>query len=238
VNKYAPTYLNRGLIEIALQQAIPTAAHGHQRLRVLNLGCGQRPYTELFGSALGQYVGVDVTTGPDVQVSAYGEWLPFADGAFDAVLCVQVLEHVLHPERVVAEIGRVLAPGGMLFLTTHGTFFYHPTPDDYWRWTQAGLRLLFERSGCFGRLDIQPIGGTMSTLALLNGYYMQLALGRLRGRQGINVVTELLRKQVVYNLNRLGPWLDRRFPALSEVSQANTMFLSFLVVAHRNGHGA
>ena len=39
--------------------------------------------------------------------------LPFADGTFDAFICLEVLEHIPEPQRAVAELGRVLRPGGV-----------------------------------------------------------------------------------------------------------------------------
>lgn len=46
------------------------------------------------------------------------EALPFDDGSFDLVVCAQVIEHLLAPERGVSELARVLQPGGTLLLTT------------------------------------------------------------------------------------------------------------------------
>ncbi len=66
--------------------------------------------------------------------------LPLEDGGFDTVLSTQVLEHVADPGVYLEECFRVLRPGGRLLLSTHGFMVYHPDPDDYWRWTCAGLR--------------------------------------------------------------------------------------------------
>ena len=55
------------------------------------------------------------------------------------------------PARYLAECFRVLRPGGRLLLSTHGMFVYHPDPDDYWRWTCAGLRARGRRGGLRGR---------------------------------------------------------------------------------------
>ena len=41
----------------------------------------------------------------------------------------------------------ILKPGGSIILTTHGYWFYHPTPNDYWRWTSAGLKKIVEAEG-------------------------------------------------------------------------------------------
>lgn len=57
------------------------------------------------------------------RVVAVGERLPFRDGQFDGVFSINVLEHVVDPERVLAETERVLAPGGvMLAVTPNGNW--------------------------------------------------------------------------------------------------------------------
>src|SRR5262249_32402332 len=76
--------------------------------------------------------------------------LPFADATFERVLCVEVLEHLHDPALAVAEMRRVLAPGGLLLLTTRFAYPLHDEPHDYFRYTVHGLRHLF-RDGC--RID-------------------------------------------------------------------------------------
>jgi ubiquinone/menaquinone biosynthesis C-methylase UbiE len=66
---------------------------------------------------------------------ASGEALPFKEHTFDTVLCMDVLEHVHSPDAVLGEISRVLAPGGVAFVTT---------PNPLWapiQWTAEKLRL-------------------------------------------------------------------------------------------------
>jgi SAM-dependent methyltransferase len=48
---------------------------------------------------------------------ASAEELPFRDGVFDIVIIKHVVEHLPHPERAIAELGRILAPGGTLILS-------------------------------------------------------------------------------------------------------------------------
>lgn len=67
------------------------------------------------------------------------------DNYADIILSNQVLEHVDSPEGYLQEAWRLLKPGGSMILTTHGYWLYHPTPNDYWRWTGAGLRKTVEK---------------------------------------------------------------------------------------------
>jgi SAM-dependent methyltransferase len=59
-----------------------------------------------------------------------GETLPFADASFDLVLLDNVLEHVEDRERTLDEIGRVLRPGGLLYLVTPKPFALHSLVSD------------------------------------------------------------------------------------------------------------
>ena len=47
-----------------------------------------------------------------------GEVLPYADASFDAVVCVDVLEHVAYLDKVLSEVARTLRPGGVFLFDT------------------------------------------------------------------------------------------------------------------------
>jgi len=64
-------------------------------------------------------------------------------GRFRFVVCTEVLEHVLDPFAAVREIRRVIAPGGLVFVTTPYNFRIHGPLPDCWRFTEHGLRALF-----------------------------------------------------------------------------------------------
>ncbi|HUH15529.1 MAG TPA: class I SAM-dependent methyltransferase, partial [Gaiellaceae bacterium] len=127
-------------------------------VRVLDVGCGVKPYYPFFAEAASEYVGVDAVANPAADVVAPVEELPLPDGAFDIVLCNQVLEHADDPARAVSELRRVLAPGGRVLASTHGVQVYHPSPDDLWRWTHTGLERLFAANGEWASLTVRPAG--------------------------------------------------------------------------------
>ena len=102
---------------------------------IVNLGSGS-------GERYGEAIHVDLFPFQGVDIVADICHLPFRDGSVDAVLCLAVLEHVPYPQQVLAEIKRVLRPGGCSYFTTPFMQPYHSSPHDYQRWTLDGLRIL------------------------------------------------------------------------------------------------
>lgn len=93
------------------------------------------PWIEIFA--------FDIYDTPNVQFIADGHHLPLADDVFDAVIIQAVLEHVLQPAQVVAEIWRVLRPGGLVYAETPFMQQVHEGPYDFTRFTESGHRYLF-----------------------------------------------------------------------------------------------
>ena len=104
----------------------------------LDFGCGSRPYEPLFRQAGIAYQGAEFGSAGDVAIGPDGV-LPVADASRDLVLSFQVLEHVRDLDTYLAEARRVLRPDGLMMLSTHGTWLYHPHPEDHRRWTRQGL---------------------------------------------------------------------------------------------------
>lgn len=96
----------------------------------------------------GTYIGVDMVDGPEVDIVAVSDSLPFPDESFDCVVCTEMLEHDPNPWLTLPEIARVLRPGGFVILTARGIGYpLHGFPDDYWRFTESAFRHLFELAG-------------------------------------------------------------------------------------------
>ena len=103
-----------------------------------------------------QVVYSDIDSGADVDLFCDAHDLPFVDGAFDAVVTTAVLEHVLYPERVAAEITRVLKPGGLLYSELPFMQQVHEGAYDFTRYTLSGHRRLFNQ---FAELDAGLVAG-------------------------------------------------------------------------------
>jgi SAM-dependent methyltransferase len=107
-------------------------------------------------------------SGADLAGNALADFVITGDGhlevpddQFDIVVSTQVLEHVADPRLYLAEAFRVLKPGGCLLISTHGYWWYHPDPTDFWRWTGEGLRRIIRLQG-FEVLASRGIGNLAS----------------------------------------------------------------------------
>ena len=96
-------------------------------------------------------------------VCSVTDMAPVPGGSYDTVLCSEVLEHVADPAAALAEIRRVLKPGGQLVLTVPFLGRLHEEPHDYYRFTRHGLRTLLEAATL--KVDnIEPTGSVASFL--------------------------------------------------------------------------
>jgi SAM-dependent methyltransferase len=120
-----------------------------------------------------EVVGTDVYASPNTNVVADGHFLPFRDAVFDGVWIQAVLEHVLEPSAVVAEIHRVLKPNGVVYADTPFIQQVHEEAYDFTRFTLSGHRWLFRR---FEEIDSGAVGGAGKAL-VWSLRYVALSLG-------------------------------------------------------------
>jgi SAM-dependent methyltransferase len=98
--------------------------------------------------------------------------IPLPEGCLDAVLCTEVLEHVVDPMAVVREFARLLKPGGRLFLTAPNLSYLHMEPYHcYSGLTHHWYRYWLPREG-FSIDTLQTIGGPGMTCSVFSqGFY-------------------------------------------------------------------
>jgi hypothetical protein len=163
--------ISQEIILSALQDFLEKRFPARQGESVLDLGAGSKPYAPVYNVHFASSTAVDVphslhdTGGVDVFATA--DDLPFDEGSFDCVICTEVLEHCREPRAVMAEVSRVLRPGGSAFITTPFLLPLHEMPFDYYRYTPSALRDLAAGAG----LDVTAIS--------LRGGYGAVALGVL-----------------------------------------------------------
>ena len=126
--------------------------------RVLDLGSKKTASKGLFAlqpDRGDRWVALDIQAGSKPDVVGRGERLPFREGAFDAAVCSEVIEHVEVPAILIDELWRVLRAGGHLLLSSPFLFPIHGDPHDYQRLTETRLRQLL---GDFSRIEIAISG--------------------------------------------------------------------------------
>jgi SAM-dependent methyltransferase len=106
------------------------------------IGTGSR---SLCGDRDVEVISLDIYASPHTTFVADGHRIPLVDASVDAVWIQAVLEHVLDPSAVVAEIHRVLKPDGIVFADTPFMQQVHEGIYDFTRFTLHGHRWLFRR---------------------------------------------------------------------------------------------
>ena len=177
VRRFLPRPLRHYIFhfETAIEDAVSGfAASLENGALVLDAGAGECVYKNRFQRH--RYVGLDLGIGDSNwnyrQLDAIADLtaVPFRTDVFAGVLNIVTLEHVREPGSVLAEIVRVLQPGGRLLLILPHEWEKHQTPHDYFRYTRYGAEYLLRRAG-FSAISIEPVGGFFRLLSrrLLNG---------------------------------------------------------------------
>jgi SAM-dependent methyltransferase len=129
--------------------------------KTLDLGAGMAKYKKIFAEHLTEYVTCDAFEAEHIDVVADAHNLPFSDAEFDTVICTMVLEHVEKPWIVAGQIERILKPGGHCIAAVPFLYPEHKDPEDYFRYTEAGLRSLFPNCE---KMECEGFGGWASVL--------------------------------------------------------------------------
>jgi SAM-dependent methyltransferase len=120
-----------------------------------------------------RYLATDLRALDTVDFSSDAARLPLADDSVDTLLALELLEHVPDPVRVVAELARVVKPGGTVLLSVPSAVPRHDR-NDFWRFTAQGLDQLC--GPWFADGEVHVFGGTFETLGYLAAYYVSLLL--------------------------------------------------------------
>lgn len=145
---YSTRYVHLTHLRDATLRTLEQLTTSNKNLLLIDFGCGNMPYRAVIEPMVGKYEGVDLDMNPKAEHHiGFDSKTTLPDNYCDIILSNQVLEHVDSPGGYLQEALRILKPGGYIICTTHGYWFYHPTPNDYWRWTSAGLRKTIEDEG-------------------------------------------------------------------------------------------
>jgi SAM-dependent methyltransferase len=144
------------------------------RGRVLEIA--ERTYTERFGGehvVISDLLYVD-DTNPDATIVAD---LTAADhvpsDSFDCIICVQTVQFIFDIQSALRHLHRMLKPGGVLLLTTHGISQLDSTAvhrwGEWWRLTTRSAQRLLDESFGSGEVEVEAHGNVLAAIALLHG---------------------------------------------------------------------
>jgi len=236
---YDALYLLHSSQKRLLKKFIEENLDSSKKITILDVGCGNRPYEDLFTPYAKRYIGNDFNGRPGVDIISSAENIDLPNESCDVVLLLQTLEHVNDPLKVLIETQRLLTKGGRVFITIPACFCYHPGIDkyipgkdamnpiypDYWRWTQAGIRKLINENFSYEKIDIQSIGGFFQCFGL------QFAFLLVESLKNVNkYLCYLVMFTIVPLINLASICLDKIFGRWNKLWSPYTVFLGYAVV--------
>lgn len=144
---------------------------------VYDVGCGQKPFSDYMDSHAKEYIGVDIPNGfyDSSHIDLVGDacHVPAKDGAADAVISSQVLEHLDRPIEAVREAARLLRQDGIFFLSFPFLYPIHAAPHDYLRYTTHYMEKLLRDEG-FEIVEKRMTGGFWYCAGVFSGMYLKI----------------------------------------------------------------
>ena len=119
--------------------------------KLLDIGCGSKPYEELF--QVKEYCGIDIEvsghnhTSSKVDKFYDGNVIPYSNEYFNHVFSSEVFEHVFNIDELFDEINRVLVPGGKFAFTCPFAWDEHEQPYDFARYTSFAIEHMLTQHG-------------------------------------------------------------------------------------------
>lgn len=148
-------------------------ASAYLKGRLIDIGCGIKPYEKMLAPYSAEHVGVDhqETLHDKSKIDLFGTAydIPSDDESFDSAICTAVLEHLEEPEAALCECFRVLKKGGIAIYSVPFIWHLYEEPRDFYRYSKYGIKYLFEKSG-FEVVEIKPLSGFWVTFGQLFVY--------------------------------------------------------------------
>lgn len=162
---------------------------------VLDYGAGNSPYRDLV--SCNNFFSADVTQNKtctiDYIIQSDSKIKDIEDGAFDLILCMDVLEHIAKDDVAVAELNRMTRQEGYLIATVPFIYREHEFPHDFRRYTSIGIRQLLSVAG-YTDIQVYKIGNVWQVLFAI-WFKSRILNGEVDGR---NLIQKITRKIASY----------------------------------------
>jgi SAM-dependent methyltransferase len=212
-------YLHLRYLRAHLRWALENAAPPVRD--VVDVYCGARPYEDLLPEGA-RCTGMDITDAYGVADVVSDEFLPFEDSSFDLLMCLEAFHYVPEPAHGVAEIKRVLRPGGTAIITVPLVWEYDRSVLEH-RYTGPSLAHLFDG---WDAVQVLEDGGRAVSWSTLTGRILDRTLARHGARR-----LRPARAPAYLMLNMLGMALDRAEKRVSRTPL--TLPMNLLLTARR-----
>lgn len=193
-----------------LQKDIREAAVRFGSGKLLDIGCGNKPYQGYF-ERIESYTGCDIVQSSEnlVDFICPANKLCFENDSFDTVFSTQVMEHVADFQGMIAETYRVLKPGGQAIFTVPFSWELHEEPYDFYRYTKYSLRENFTKAG-FDVVELKANGGKWAAIFQLN-LNILMSTRKYKTMRSRLIALFFVKLRMMYLYNKLAIWLDRRY---------------------------
>ncbi len=216
-------YLELGPLIRDLEIAVDKYSKG----KVLDIGCGNKPYESMFEKTSTGYTGCDIVQSSlqKVDILCEANNIPLEDNTFDTVFSTQTIEHVADHQGLVNEAFRLVKPEGYFIVSGPLYWPLHEEPYDYFRFTKHGFEYILTKAG-FSVVEVLSNGGMWAT----TGQSIIHSMTNSKSRKFfVRVLRFIFYKLRGYRaVNSLFRWLDK-----VDYNPINTM--NYVVVARKAG---
>jgi len=197
---------------------------------VLDVFCGTRPYDDLLPPSA-RITALDIPGNPyGVADIVSAEFLPFPDESFDLVMCIEGFHYVADPEEGVAEIRRVLRPGGRVLISVPLVWEYDRTILEH-RFTGPSLARLFDG---WDEVTVIENGGRAVSWATLSALIVSMGEWHVPERFQLRRALHPAFAGLYLLVNGVGVVLDRVERRFARSSM--TLPMNLLATARRPGN--
>lgn len=165
--------------------------YGKSDCMILVIGCGnqERQLERHFPDNNTVFVFCDVDKGANADIFCDAHELPFKSGIFEGIISTAVMEHVIRPDQVAAEIHRVLKHDGFIYSEIPFLQSVHEGAYDFTRYTLSGHRRLYEK---FEEIDTGMVAGPGTALSWQIIEFAKMLSQNGRISRGLTIIARIV----------------------------------------------
>jgi len=195
--------------------------------KLLDIGCGNKPYQSLLDAQVTEYLGCDIVQSNNecVDLICPANQIPVQSAIFDTVISTQTVEHVEDHQGLVSEAYRVLKKDGYFIVSGPMYWPLHEEPYDFFRFTKYGFTYILEKAG-FKVISIESNGGKWAVAGQALIHALHPTVDHIKGFKGKLIRTFFKLFGGIKSINKIFAYIDDKVP-----DHTNTM--NYVIVAQK-----